>query len=212
MTAPQAGATLVLRTIGFLNGTVQSPAQDLATVQVAGAPGERVRAPKTIATPPAWIHRPAARRRVFTLSRNNLPTGPVFYINGMAYGHEGLHDTFDVELGTIEEWVVRNDPRLSSGGVSMETHPFHIHVNDFVVVGRGMWDPQTGTSTSYQPLLPFGPKDNEVVAPNEYVVLKTKFERFTGKTVFHCHILFHEDHGMMGSFRIVDRLTDPMEM
>ena len=41
--------------------------------------------------------------------------------------------------------------------------------------------------------------------PLEYVVLRMKFRRFTGKTVFHCHILFHEDMGMMGAFRIIEK-------
>lgn len=208
VTAPAEPTTLTLSTLGFLNGTVVSPAQDLATVEVVGPSADSVRAPKRMATQPGWVTQTPARRRVFTLSRDNLPTSPVFYINGVTYGHESLHDVFDVPLGTVEEWVVRNDPRLASGGVSMETHPFHIHVNDHVVVGRGMWDPATGKTTSYQPLLPFGPKDTEAVAPNEYVVLKMLFTRFRGKTVFHCHILFHEDNGMMGAFRIVDRSVD----
>ncbi|MFM8894343.1 MAG: multicopper oxidase domain-containing protein, partial [Actinomycetales bacterium] len=33
---------------------------------------------------------------------------------------------------------------------------------------------------------------------------RTKFADFTGRSVYHCHILFHEDHGMMGIFDIVD--------
>jgi len=211
VTAPRESRTLQLSTLGFVNGPVVSPAQQLASVEVSGPPARGAEAPRHMTVAPGWIERAPRRQRVFTLSRNNLPTGPVFLINGQAYDHHDAHDPFDVEVESIEEWVVRNDPRLESGGVAMETHPFHIHVNNFVVVGRGTWDPATGKTLNYQPLRPFGEKDNEVVAPNEYVVLKMKFERFTGKTVFHCHILVHEDKGMMEAFRITARanIDDP---
>ena len=82
---------------------------------------------------------------------------------------------------------------------------FHIHVNHFAVVGRGRWDPATGKSVSFRAVEPKGLEDTEQVLPLEYVVLRMKFRRFRGKTVFHCHILFHEDLGMMGAFRIVEK-------
>lgn len=39
---------------------------------------------------------------------------------------------------------------------------------------------------------------------NAYVRFRTHFADFVGRSVFHCHLLFHEDHGMMGVFDIVD--------
>jgi len=86
-----------------------------------------------------------------------------------------------------------------------EGHPFHIHVNHFAIVGRGRWDPATGKALTYRKVEPRGLEDTERVLPGEYVVLKMKFLRFTGKTVFHCHILFHEDLGMMAAFQIVQK-------
>lgn len=195
-----------LRTLGYNNGNygIWQP-QVLATVQIEGATGTPSRAPKSIAPRPAWLNEKPVKRRTFTLSESFSPeTGPLFLINGKAFDHQDMHDPFEVEVDTVEEWVVRNKPAVAQGGV-VEGHPFHIHVNHFAVVGRGRWDPATGKSVSYRAVEPRGLEDTEQVLPLEYVVLRMKFRRFTGKTVFHCHILLHEDLGMMGAFSIVEK-------
>ena len=46
-----------------------------------------------------------------------------------------------------------------------------------------------------------------LVLPQQYVEFITKFENFANDTVpymYHCHMLHHEDEGMMGSFRVID--------
>ena len=195
-----------LRTLGYNNGQfgIWQP-QVLATVDVEGARATPVAPPRTIAPRPAWLREKPVKRRTFTLSESFSPeTGPLFYINGQVFDHQDVHDPFEVQVDTVEEWVVRNDPAVKDGG-AVEGHPFHIHVNHFAVVGRGRWDPATGKALTYREVEPRGLEDTEQVLPNEYVVLKMKFRRFTGKTVFHCHILFHEDMGMMGAFKIVEK-------
>jgi suppressor of ftsI len=89
-------------------------------------------------------------------------------------------------LGTVEEWTLRN--------VSSEDHPFHIHVNDFQVM-----------SVDGKPYDAHGLQD-VVVVPKKggEVVIRNPFEDFTGEFVFHCHILGHEDAGMMQTFDVVD--------
>ena len=195
-----------LRTLGYDNGQYgRWSAQVLATVVIEGEPGVPARAPKAITARPAWLEEQPAKRRTFTLSESFTPaTGPLFYINGEVFSHEDIHDPFEVEVDTVEEWVVRNDPSRAEGGV-LEGHPFHIHVNHFAIVGRGRWDPATGKALTYRKVEPRGLEDTERVLPGEYVVLKMKFLRFTGKTVFHCHILFHEDLGMVAAFQIVQK-------
>ena len=206
VTASWEPGTYALRTLGYANGPFgQWQPQVLADVRVKGLPASPARAPRKLLPRPSWLDEKPVRRRVFTLSESfSDATGPVFYINGEVFHEQGMHDQFEVELGSVEEWVVRNDPSVEQGGVP-EGHPFHIHVNHFAVVGRGRWDPATGKSLSFRRVRPRGLEDTEQVLPNEYVVLKTKFRKFTGRTVFHCHILFHEDLGMMGAFKIVDR-------
>ena len=195
-----------LRTLGYDNGQFGTwMPQVLATVHVQGDPGSPARPPAKISPRPAWLDEKPVKRRTFTLSESFTPeTGPLFYINGKVFDHQDMHDPFEVEVDTVEEWVVRNDPSLAEGG-ALEGHPFHIHVNHFAVVGRGTWDAKTGKTLTYRRVEPRSLEDTEQVLPGEYVVLKMKFRKFTGKTVFHCHILFHEDMGMMGAFRIVEK-------
>jgi spore coat protein A len=47
-----------------------------------------------------------------------------------------------------------------------------------------------------------GLKDTVRVNPNEVVDICVRFEHFAGRFMYHCHILEHEDHGMMGQFSV----------
>jgi FtsP/CotA-like multicopper oxidase with cupredoxin domain len=47
-------------------------------------------------------------------------------------------------------------------------------------------------------------KDTVFVKENHRVVIRTRYERFTGDFVTHCHIMFHGDRGMMMNLRIAD--------
>ena len=83
------------------------------------------------------------------------------------------------KLGTTEEWVIRN--------VAREQHPFHIHVNDFQVLSV---DGKPYQARSLQDIVPL---------PVRGVVrIRMRFRNFLGAYVYHCHILAHEDAGMMG--------------
>ncbi len=204
VTASTKPGAYALRSLGYDNGQFgQWLPQTLATVHVGGRPRTPVRAPARIMPVVSWLKEEPVKRRVFTLSASFTPeTGPVFYINGKAFDHQDMHASFDVEVDTMEEWVVRTDPSLQQGGV-VEGHPFHVHVAHFAVVGRGRWDPATGEATSYHAVEPYGLEDTAQVDAWEYLVMRLKFHKFTGKTVLHCHILLHQDRGMMGVFRIV---------
>jgi FtsP/CotA-like multicopper oxidase with cupredoxin domain len=75
---------------------------------------------------------------------------------------------------------------------SDEQHPFHIHVNDFQVI-----------SIDGKPYEARGLQDTVPLLPGKDVVIRTHFTDFTGKFVFHCHILNHEDNGMMAVVEVV---------
>lgn len=208
VTGAEKPGTYALRTLGYNNGRYgQWMPQVLATVQVGGATGASVTAPKTIAKRPGWLDEKPVKRRDFTLSEAFVDNTPEFYINGEMFGHQDMHDPFQVRLGSVEEWVFRNDPAVAAGGV-VEGHPIHIHVNHFVVVAVGEWDPSNGRVTKYEAVEPRGLRDTVDVGPRRFVVLRTKFRAYPGKTVFHCHTLFHEDLGMMGAFSIVKGKPD----
>ncbi len=90
-----------------------------------------------------------------------------------------------VRLGALEEWTIYND--------SPEWHPFHIHVNDFQVI-----------KVNGEPVDMVTWEDTRGLPPHGSITIRHRFLDFTGKYVFHCHLLFHEDHGMMGVVEVVD--------
>ncbi len=75
-----------------------------------------------------------------------------------------------------------------------ENHSFHIHNSQFLVVELN------GELIDYKSS---GWKDTIYLRPGESMKLQVKF-RFTGDYMYHCHILIHEEKGMMGTFRVVD--------
>ncbi|MDJ0682419.1 MAG: multicopper oxidase family protein [Xenococcaceae cyanobacterium MO_167.B52] len=120
--------------------------------------------------------------RRFELNHGMTPgVGMAFLINGEPY-HSNLIHT-QVQLDTVEDWEITN--------TGIMDHPFHIHVNSFQIISRN------GQPES----LPAW-RDTVLVRRGETVRIRIPFRDFAGKTVYHCHILDHEDLGMMGNLMI----------
>ena len=143
-------------------------------------------------------------------------SGTFFQIDGQPYDANRIDRT--LKLGGVDEWTLKSD---------LASHPFHIHVNPFQVVkiiapdgktdvsepgavDNFAKDPKTG-----QPIIdPQYPglkgvwKDTLFVknaggSAGQYtIVVRTRYERYIGDFVLHCHILDHEDQGMMQNIRI----------
>ena len=105
--------------------------------------------------------------------------GLTFTINGRTF-NPGRIDT-RVALGSVEEWEFINP--------MMMDHPMHIHTNPFQVLG-----------SDGSPIRAW--KDVVLVRANSRIRVRTAFRDFTGKAMYHCHILDHEDLGMMGVLEI----------
>lgn len=73
----------------------------------------------------------------------------------------------------------------------MSQYPFHVHGNAFQVLSRN------GQSEPY-----LAWRDVVLVQLGETVKIRMAFRDFVGQTVYHCHILDHEDLGMMGNLEI----------
>ena len=113
--------------------------------------------------------------------------GP-FNINGVHFDMMTINE--NVILNTTEKWRVTNNTGIA--------HPFHIHDMQFDILNIN-----GGVVPNYEQ----GKKDVVVIMPNEYVEFVTKFEDFADDSIpymYHCHLLHHEDDGMMGSFRVID--------
>ncbi|HEU4656607.1 MAG TPA: multicopper oxidase family protein [Capillimicrobium sp.] len=163
------------------------PRTDLATVEVVPGDGQAAAAvPRRLDTPAGPImDRPAAKRRTFTFS---FGTGKQFtaLINGQVF--DPAKTNVAPVVDTVEEWTLRN--------TSDEEHPFHIHVNDFQVVSV---NGKRYRAHNLQDVVTI-PKQ-EHGKPGE-VVIRIPFDDFTGHFVFHCHILGHEDAGMMMTVQV----------
>ncbi len=124
-------------------------------------------------------------------------TPTVFQVNGQEYKPERIDHT--LILGKAQAW------RLSSASAS---HPFHIHVNPFQIVSvrkKGPDGQATGPEISdgqYTGMLGTW-KDTILVQPDVVIETRTRYQRYIGEFVLHCHILDHEDQGMMQNVQIV---------
>ncbi len=179
---PKAGS-YKLRTLPYDQGPAgdKYPERVLMTINVAGDPVATPPQPTTMAPLPGYEHDVIAKRRLVWLSEDN--EAGKFFVNGKQFDGTVL---FTPQLGTTEEWTIRN--------VTAEDHPFHIHVNDFQVMSvKG----KRYDAVSLQDIVK--------VPAHGQVVIRMRFETFTGSFVFHCHILAHEDGGMMA---IVDVTAD----
>jgi hypothetical protein len=92
---------------------------------------------------------------------------------------------FTMLTGTAEEWTIYSD--------EIQDHPFHIHVNPIQVIRIGD-----------QVLNPPRWCDTINVPAGQSATVRHRFGPYTGVSVFHCHILTHEDHGMMSLIELVD--------
>jgi FtsP/CotA-like multicopper oxidase with cupredoxin domain len=102
-------------------------------------------------------------------------------------------------LGGTEEWTIYND------NLNGAAHPFHIHVNPFQVVE--MMDPNQNGGQPVKLPSPWIWWDNFAIPPGGYFKMLTKFVDFTGTYVLHCHLLDHEDRGMMQLVQVVTNTT-----
>jgi FtsP/CotA-like multicopper oxidase with cupredoxin domain len=123
---------------------------------------------------------------------------------------------FFVPYGRTEVWKILN--------LTVDTHPFHVHLVQFRVLERrafnidgynaGMGGTAFGNpiQPSDSPGLPVddnekGWKDTVRINPGEMVSIAARFDGFSGRFMYHCHILEHEDHEMMRPFVVM-----PMEV
>ena len=145
--------------------------------------------PRRLATLPRIDPGDAVRTRHFVLDMGmgmRMMRGGGFTINGKSMDMQRIDET--VRVDTTEIWQVEN--------ASMMAHPFHIHDVQFRILDRNGRAPDAAEQ---------GLKDTVVVYPGETVRLLLRFEDYTDPDLpymYHCHILEHEDAGMMGQFTV----------
>lgn len=113
------------------------------------------------------------------------------YINGISFTMEN-YCSIHSRLGTYEVWEIVNQSGMD--------HPFHQHVNSCQVLSV------TGGDAAYASLYTKAPAWKDVVIIPKWGSAKVLLPvmDYTGMSMFHCHIIEHEDIGMMGVWDIMD--------
>jgi spore coat protein A len=106
-------------------------------------------------------------------------------INGLAFDHSRVDAR--PELGSTETWLMVN--------ATQKSHYIHIHDVDWVVLSRNGAAPLPEEAAL---------KETFRLDPGEVVLVGSKFTDHLGPFMIHCHMLQHEDHGMMATFEVVE--------
>jgi bilirubin oxidase len=137
--------------------------------------------PERLNTIARWEESQASHTRQFSFNNGSR-------INGLKMDMARIDEI--VEVGDIEIW------ELSSP--SFRSHPIHIHGVQFLVLDLNGEPPPPNEQ---------GWKDTITVNQDETVRVIMQFKDYSDSELpymFHCHILEHEDRGMMGQFVVVD--------
>lgn len=209
---PPAGASA-----SFVTGKVDTgpagendPTRPLATMVAAPdapEPSRRLEAAPTPLPPPqsAWVGdvKPVRERKLYFSEKAQDPNNPasptIFYITvegqTPAPFRPGQPPNITVHQGDVEDWVIENRSR--------EVHAFHIHQTHFLLlewngvpvnepflrdtINVTYWDGKSRQYPSVKLRLDF--RDPDIV----------------GTFVYHCHLLEHEDGGMMGTIQVLPK-------
>jgi FtsP/CotA-like multicopper oxidase with cupredoxin domain len=100
--------------------------------------------------------------------------------------------------GSVEQWTIQNQ--------SGENHEFHLHQTHFLLMARnGIPVPPEQQQYLDMVQVPFNPNTDPTVNPPSVTVLVDFRGPDIGDFVYHCHILGHEDAGMMAIIRVLPR-------
>ena len=158
---------------------------DIMTIDVKAATANPTTAlPASLASINRLQEGQASTTRPFLLEMGF--SGPM-KINGKSMDMNRIDQT--IKLNDTEIWEVINNSDMP--------HPFHVHDIQFLILTRDGSPPAENEA---------GWKDTVLVMPRETVRFITHFSDFADPDkpyMFHCHILEHEDAGMMGQFVVV---------
>lgn len=119
-----------------------------------------------------------------------------FFIDGQQYDHDVIN--FTTELGRTELWTIQNMTPIA--------HPLHIHGNSFYVLDiNGVPTTPSQKGRKDVVMVPGGMGTARIIM---------KYETFADSVMpymYHCHILHHEDMGMMGQFLVLPPPTTSVD-
>jgi FtsP/CotA-like multicopper oxidase with cupredoxin domain len=209
--APPAGAqaSLITRSVDTGPAGENDPTRPLATIVArADAPEPRSTLPAPSSAPPvpaasAWLGsvKPARERKLYFSERPSDPNNPnsptVFMVTvdgqePAPYDPKSPVPNITVQQGDVEDWVIENRSR--------ELHAFHIHQIHFLLIdfnGVPVDEPFLRDTVN----VPYWDGTSPVY-PSVKLRMDFRDPNVVGTFVYHCHLLEHEDGGMMGTIRV----------
>ncbi len=185
---PGMGAGMVLT--GYAGNPLNGTDFPFMTLQV-GPPGDVTTVPEVLDPSHVVPWTTGEVNRGFTFSPSvmgpNALNNP-FVINGTPFAMEVIN--FEAQLGDIEVWQLTNNSPIG--------HPFHVHNTPFYLLDRNGVAPGPEEA---------GLKDVVFVPAMQSARIILQFNDFADPDMpymYHCHMLVHEDGGMMGAFVVVD--------
>ncbi len=167
------GSQLNNKTFDVLHINVTSPTAGAITT-----------VPSKLAANTYWTDADVTSSR--TLNITDMGPGSPFTFDGALFNMDVINQT--VALNAVEKWTVQNNMTFS--------HSFHIHDVQFKILSR-----VGGTIAPYEQ----GWKDTVSIPRNGAISFAAKFDDFASDTdpyMYHCHMVNHEDDGLMGQFLV----------
>jgi FtsP/CotA-like multicopper oxidase with cupredoxin domain len=191
VTGPAAAQHATLSTLCFNTGPDGDPNPSMVLADLVNTSASTSDTP-FIPAPGAPVFHPLSTTKLSTLEHQKVDFVVTFtedklgfYINGQKYAPQGP-PMLVVPIGNYQHWRVVNQ--------SHEAHPFHIHQVHFLTFASN------GSSIQAPHWL-----DTVNLDPNESIDLLMDFTDpiIAGMSLFHCHLLKHEDKGMMAKILFV---------
>lgn len=183
--AGQFGKRIVLQSVPRVSGPadgIGSATAKLMQFRVTKKVGDSSHVPSTLLTLPPM---PTADESFMWTINDPASVGghEHWEINGAPF--DPSHSDVTVTLGSTALWTIKNDSTM--------THYFHIHEEQWRTISRNGKPPAPWER---------GLQDTWRLDPGDTVVVEGTFTDYTGTFMVHCHMLDHEDHGLMAQFTV----------
>ena len=182
------GKSLVLQSVARTDsrpGGIGTPATPVMQFRVTKRVADTTRVPKALVPlPPLAVPTTATQTFLFGLGADPSGLRTRWTINGQPYDHTRVDAT--VELGSVQRWRLVNTSTI--------THYIHLHEEAWRTLSRNGLPP---------PAWEAGYQDVWRLDPGDTVEVAARMTDYLGPFLIHCHMLDHEDHGMMATFEVV---------
>jgi spore coat protein A len=159
--------------------------------------------PRTLRPVPPILESSAVRTRILTIDEyRNAQGDSILMLLNRSYWHMPI--TENPVLNTVEIWTILNP--------TDDSHPIHLHLVRFQILDRRRYEPFIYQSTGQlkftgpvEPPEPYEAGWKDTVRAHAGMVTRiiARFEGYTGRYVWHCHVLEHEDNEMMRPFEVI---------